>query len=235
MNVPATLERMAAKKKSASKATDNTRVQKSPTEVTQLALKAQALLNKYTALLTPRLPATLAANLAADLTSMGVVVPAVQGATEDASQSTAAQASALEQGFNMVTAVRASVARDRPAKSVSLAYGVGLKMSKLLVKDVTNALQRIVNRATAQPAEAAGYGVTAADVAAYTGQIAAIKSADQVQEAARAAAPQSTMQRNATLRRILYAVDRIAGAGMIQFANDATEREPFEALIHKGG
>ena len=181
MKVPAALEKMAAKKKTAAKAKGTARVTKSPTEVTQLGLKAQGLLTKNTAQLTPRLPTTLAANLSSDLASMGVVVPAVQGAKEDASTSTAAQASELEQGFNLVTAVRASVARDRPAKGVRLAYGVGLKMSKSLVKDVTNALQRIVNRATAQPAEAAGYGVTAADVTLFTAQIAAIKEADQAQ------------------------------------------------------
>ncbi len=224
---------MAAKKKSASKATDNTRPDKSPTEVTQLGLKGQGLLTKYGTPLGPRLPATLAADLASDLTSMGTIVSAAQGAKHDSAQSTAAQGSALEMGFNMVTAVRTSVARARPGRSVALAYGVGLKLNKNLVKDVTNALQKIVNRATAQPAEAAGYGILAADVTAFTAQIASIKTADQAQEQARAQAPQTTKQRNATMRRILYAVDRIAGAGMIQFANDATTRAEFEALIQK--
>jgi hypothetical protein len=165
---------------------------------------------------------------------MKKIVSAVAGAKDGSVQSTAAQSSALEQGYNMVTAVRRSVARARPSRAVSLAYGVGGKLSKSLVKDVTNALQKIVNRATANAAEAASFGILAADVTAFTAQIAAIKAADQAQEQARAQAPQTTMQRNATMRRILFAVDRIAGAGMIQFANDATTRAEFEALIQKG-
>ncbi len=228
-----TLKSMAATKKAAPKATNNTRVGMSATEVTQRGLKGQSLLTKYPEL-TPRLPATLASDLASDLTAMGAVVPAVTGAQHGAIQSTAEQTSALEQGYNMITAVRMSVARARPSRNVALAYGVGTKVNKLLVKDVVGALQKIVNRATAQAAEAASFGVLAADVTAFTAQIATIKAMDQAQEQARAAAPQTTKQRNATLRRILYAVDRIAGAGMIQFANDATTRELFAALIHKG-
>ncbi len=231
---------MAATKKGTKKASNVARACRSrrPRLHAGRAEGLQSLLTTYTAQLTPRLPATLAANQTADLTAMGVVVPAVKGAKEDAVQPgpTAQQTSALEQGYNMVTAVRKSVTRDRPARSVSLAYGVGAKMSKLVVKDVTNALTKIVNRATTNAPEAASYGITTGDVAAFTAQIAAIKAADAAQEAARAAAPQSTQQRNATaaphpLRRSIAS----RAQGCIQFANSETERELFEALIQKAG
>ncbi len=224
---------MASKKKSARKATDNSRIAQSATEVTQHGLKAQGLLGKYPQI-AARLVATLATDLASDLTTMGAIVPGTQGAKHDAAQSTAAQASALEVGHNMITAVRTSVARARPGRSVALAYGVGVRINPVLVKDVVNGLQKIVNRATANATEAASFGILPADVTAFTSQLAAIKLADQQQEQARAQAPQTTKQRNATMRRILFAVDRIAGAGMIQFANDATTRAEFEALIQKG-
>ena len=67
----------------------------------------------------------------------------------------------------------------------------------------------------------------------YQAQIAAVDASDQAQEKARAAAPLSTKARNIILRRILDAVDSIAGAGIIAFANSPTERASFEALIKK--
>src|SRR6185437_10898676 len=128
-NSTTSLEAMAGKKKAAPKATNNTRVGMSATEVTQRGLKAEGLLKTYDADLTPRLPTTLAADLGTDLTSMGAVVPAAEGAQHGAIQSTAEQTSALEQGYNMLTAVRTSVARARPSRNVALAYGVGTKVN----------------------------------------------------------------------------------------------------------
>ena len=75
--------------------------------------------------------------------------------------------------------------------------------------------------------------VLAADVTRYTAQIAAIDAADQAQEKARASAPQTTKQRNTTARKILAAVDAIAGAGAIAFDTSPTERALFEALVKK--
>ena len=45
--------------------------------------------------------------------------------------------------------------------------------------------------------------------------------------------PQTTSQRNATARRILAAVKKIAGAGMRAFPSDATTFAKFEALVTK--
>jgi hypothetical protein len=233
LKIANTQARMATTKKSTRTAKKDTRVSKEFTEVTQVGLKARDLATKHQQEVGPRLEPNLVTNLTADLITLGAVVPAAKGAKDESVQATAHQLSALEQGHRMVTAVRTAVGRKRPGRSVSLGYGVGSKTSKLVVKDVKNALQKIVNRATRNPAEAATFGILPADVKAYTDQIAAIDSADQAQEQARAKAPQSTKERNATARRILDAVDHIVGAGVIAFANSPTERASFEALIKK--
>jgi hypothetical protein len=224
---------MATSKKNAKSANKDARVNKGFSEVTQVGIKARELVTEYQQQLSPRLDPALLTTLTADLGLLGAVVPAAKGAKEDSVQATAHQSSALEQGHRMVTAVRAAVGRTRPGRNVSLAYGVGTKTSKNVVKDVKNALQKIIDRASDNPEEAASFGILPADVKAYTDQIAAIDAADQAQEHARARAPLSTKVRNATARRILEAVDRIAGAGMIAFATSPTERASFEALIKR--
>ncbi len=203
------------------------------TVITQLGLRAYQLTQQYSTQLAGRLSATLVSTLQTDLTSLDVVIPAVLGAKAGSKQSTVAQNDALATAYSYITAVRHSVARAQPAAAVKTGYGVGARTNKLIVKDVVNALQGIVTRATANAAEAQGFGVTTADVALFTAQIAAVKAADHSQETARANAPLSTQQRNIVLRRILSAVDAISGAGVIAFATDPTVRPSFEALVKK--
>jgi hypothetical protein len=217
----------------ANAAKQDTRPKKKITEITQLGLKAYSLAATYTVELTPRLAAGLLTTLQSNLTSLGVVVPAAIEAKGGAKQATAAQGTALEAAYQSVTAVRLAVGRMMPTADVRKAYGVGTKTSPKVVKDVVAALQTIVDRATANPAEALTFGILPADVTAYTAQIAALKAADQAQEAARAGAPLATKERNSTARQILAAVDSIVGAGVLQFANNPTVRANFEALVHK--
>ncbi len=201
--------------------------------ITQRGLKAQSLAMANQATLGKRITSTFLTTLGSDLTSLGAVGASVITAHDGSVQFTAAQNSALVSGHALVTAARTAVKGQQPAKDVLLAYGVGTKTSKLLVKDVSAALGKIITRATAEPTEAAAFGIIADDVASMTAAVAAIKTADSAQEAARAAAPLTTQQRNLTLRRVLASVHLIAGAGMLAFANDATNRALFAALIRK--
>jgi hypothetical protein len=214
-------------------ANQDTKPHKDFTVITQLGLTALQLTVQYATELDGRLDPTLVPTLKADLTSLDVVIPAVLGAREGSKQSTSVQNDALSTGFNYVTAVRHAVGRKQPAESVKKGYGVGAKTNKTIVKEVVSALQGIVARATTNATEAQGFGITTADVALYTAQIAAIKTADQGQETARANAPLTTKQRNIVLRRILSAVDSISGAGVLAFATSPTERATFEALVKK--
>jgi hypothetical protein len=203
------------------------------TVITQLGLTAYQLTQQYSTQLAGRLSATLVSTLQSDLTSLDVVIPAVLGARAGSKASTKAQNDALEAGYAYVTAVRHAVARMQPSESQKSAWGVGTKTKKTIVKDVVNALQGIVTRATAQPTEATGFGITTADVTTYKAQLTAIKAADQTQEATRANAPLTTKQRNVVLNRILSAVSAISGAGVLAFATSPTERASFEALVKK--
>jgi hypothetical protein len=206
-----------------------------PTSVTQRGLKAQSLAVTNQVQLGKRITAAFLATLATDLTSVGAVVPTVITAHDGSMQFTAAQNSALATGYGLVTAARSAVKGQQPDKDVLLAYGVGTRTSRATVKDVTAALQKIVDRATANPTEAAGFGIIDDDVTAMKASVTAIKAADSAQEAARAAAPLTTQERNATLRRILASIRMIAGAGMLAFANDPTNRAQFAALVTKAG
>lgn len=202
--------------------------------ILQGGLKAKQLADKYQVDLAPRLDANLLATLADDVTKLGAVVPAAKKARDGAVQSTATQNVALDTGYDYVTATRTAVARKKPDSSVLLGYGVGTRTNKTVVKDVKVALQTIIDRATKFPAEAQGFGIIQADVDAMKKQIDAIDTADTEQEKARASAPLTTKERNTVARRILDAIDTIAGAGILAFATKATERAQFEALIKKG-
>lgn len=218
----------------ATKAKQDSQPAKNITQITQTGLTAFNLATKYDTALAGRLtPATLVTDLGANLAALGVVVPAAKTAKGEAKTATAAQNSALEVGYQMLSAARLSVSRKSINPAVRKAYGVGSRTAKTVVKDVKTGLQTIVNRATANSTEATRLAILPADVTRYTAQIASIDAADQAQEKARASAPLSTKQRNVTARKILDAIDEIAGAGVVAFDTSATERALFEALVKK--
>lgn len=222
---------MAANKKS--KANEDTKPSQDFNNITQLALKAQGLATKYASDIGNRLSATFLTSFAGDITALGNAVPAAITKRDGKIQLTAAQTTALATGHRLVMGIRTTVKAHTGDDDVLLAYGVGTKTNKLLVKDVTAALQKILDRVQAQPAEAASFDIVAEDVKAITGALAAIAQADKDQEAARAAAPQTTKDRNATARRLLDGVKKIAGAGMRTFTGDDTIHANFEALVSK--
>ncbi len=200
-------------------------------EIGQLALKAQDLANQYQAQLGARLSAAFLAGFGTDITALTAAVPTVITTKQGTVQLTVAQSVALANGYNLLKGIRTTVKGFGPDESVLLAYGVGNRVSKLLVKEVLAALQKIVARITAEPAEAASFDIVAADTTALNAAIAAINLADQTQEQGRASAPQATKNRNAIARRLLAGVKKIAGAGMRTFNEDATTFANFEALI----
>ena len=200
----------------------------------QAALKAQALAEKYKAEIGSRLSADFHTAFASDIDGLGAAVPAAINSKGGAVQLTAAQRSALEGGHQLVMGIRTTVKGHTGDEDVLLAYGVGARMSKYVVKDVTASLQKILDRVADHPDEATAFEIVDEDVKALVLALNAIKDADKLQEAARAAAPQTTKERNATARRLLDGIKKIAGAGMRAFAGkDATAYASFEALVSK--
>jgi hypothetical protein len=201
--------------------------------IRQLGLKAQGLATDNQAALGDRVSAAFLQQLGSDLTTLGGTLPTVITTRGESIQLTAEQAAALARGYQLVRGVRTAVKGQKPGKDVLLAYSVGQRVSPVLVKDVKAALQTIVDRATAEPAEAASFGIVAADLTAMQTAVADIDAAEKASTGARVSAPKTTSQRNATARRILAAVKTIAGAGLRTFVDDPTTSAEFEALIKK--
>jgi hypothetical protein len=201
--------------------------------ILQLGLKAQVLAQTHQAKIGARLTPAFLAAFATDLAALPHTAPSVLTSHQGQVQLTAAQTAALSDGYDLIKGIRTTVKSHNPDKDVLLAYGVGAKINKLLVKDVVAGLQKIIARMAAQPAEAIAFGLVADDTAALNAALAAITAADQAQEASRAAAPLTIKERNATARRVLSGVKTIAGAGMRAFVGDLTTYKNFEALVSK--
>ncbi len=204
---------MSAAKTKPKVANSDTRPRQDFSAIVQEGIKAQNLATQNATAIGARLSATWLTSYAADLAALPDTVPTVIATHDGAVQLTAAQASALEAGYNLVRGLKETVKSHNVDKNVLLAYGVGTRVNKLLVKEVVAAIQKIVARVQAAPAEAAGFDIVAADTTALQAALAAIQAADTAQEAGRAAAPQSTAQRNATARRVLAGDQSIAGGG----------------------
>jgi hypothetical protein len=196
----------------------------------QLALKAQKLATDNAAGLGDRVSPTFLVSFNSDVAALNAVsVPGAIASKQGSVQLTAAQNAALVHGHNLVTGTRTSVKGQTSDKDVLLAYGVGTVVP-LLVKNVKVALQTIADRATSNPTEAATFGVVPADVTDINAALADIAAADTAQEAARASAPKTTTDRNATAQRLLAGIKLISGAGMRAFSKDPALRAAFEAL-----
>ena len=198
------------------------------------ALKAQALAVKHQVKIGGRLSPAFLLAFAADLAAIVTAVPAVITARDGQVQLTAQQTTALSTAYNLAKGIKTTVKSHNPDKDVLLAYGVGAPVNKLSVPQVTAAVQKILDRLAAAPAEATAFGIIDLDVKALQDALQAIKDADLAQEAARAAVPQTTAQRNATARSLLAGIKKIAGAGMRTFMDDAAVYAEFEGLIPKG-
>ena len=198
--------------------------------ILQLGLKASNLAILHQPALTPRLPPAILSTLIADLDHLGVVVPSAKQIRHEAKVATSEQTAALDAGYARVKAVRTAVKKARASKEVKQAYGVGQVVKANLVRDVKAVLKQILDRASANPDEAASVGIVKKDLDAMTAAHQAITDADMSQEHKRATAPLSTQERNRIANRILDAVARISGAGGLEFAGEPELLAAFTAL-----
>lgn len=198
--------------------------------ITQLGHKAANLGLLHQAVLEARLPPATLSTLVGDLDRLGAVVPGARQARREAQVATAEQNAALGVGYAHIKAVRDAVKKARASKEVKEAYGVGQVVKANLVRDVKAMLKVILDRAGANPGEAASFGLLKKDLEAMDAAHQAITDADKVQEQKRASAPLSTQERNRTANRILDAVARIAGAGGLEFAGEPEVLAAFRAL-----
>jgi hypothetical protein len=198
--------------------------------IIHLGHKASDLAILHQTVLDPRLPPNTRSTLIDDLDLLGVVVPGAKQARLESRVATADQDATLHAGYERIQAVRIAVKKARTSKEVKEAYSVGHFVNPRVVRDVKAVLKMILDRATANPGEAASIGIVQKDLDAITAVHQAITDADKAQEQQRARAPLSTQDRNRTANRILEAVARIAGAGGLEFANNPEVRAAFRAL-----
>lgn len=198
--------------------------------VGQLGLKAFNLATAHKTVMDERIPGVVDA-LALNLDSLGVAIPGVFQTRHDSVVATAEQNAQIRQGYSLFRAVRRMVTRAKVPDEVRKAYGVGQKVQSNLHSSVTGALQGILGRAAAEPAEAAALGLGPATVADITGFLASLADIGKEQDQKRAAAPLSTKERNRAGHRVLQAVALIAGAGMIAFRNNPATYASFDALL----
>jgi hypothetical protein len=200
--------------------------------ITQSALKAYGLYIKYQSDLKERLGKDI--SMEADLALLGVQVPGAKESKSVSKTATAEQEAALLRGYELVTAVRAAISRQKPAPEIRKAYGVGVRTNVKVVKDVKVAISLIINRATENAEEARSVKLLPRDIEELKKRLLEIGDADQTQEEQRARAPQGTKARNATARRLITATDEIIAAGLLEFATRPTERKEFQDLIGAG-
>jgi hypothetical protein len=195
---------------------------------------AYALAVANQAVVAPRMPAGTINGLAADLTLLGAApaaAPAAAAAGGAGAAVTPTLSDALAKALKLLSAAHEAVKRGKPKAGVRKAWGVTEGGKGDDVKRVEAAMEKVVERATAEPGEALGFGILAGDVAVMQGALADLKAA----EATHAAGGLTRKEKSAAEGRVRTAIERIAGAGVMAFALDGTGvRASFEALVAKG-
>ena len=196
----------------------------------QLGLKTVGLAQAHKAELAKRLPDDLLTTLITDLTALGVVVPGAKQARIGVRIATEVRDAAAKRTIEAVTAMR-DAARDAGAPAdVRHAYGVGQSLDKRNRVVLKAVLGLIFARLADHPEDIAAFGFTQEDIDALTVMRADLDTTSTTQQKKRSGAPDATKERNRTANRVLKAVKRIRGAGVLAFAADPTVRASFAAL-----
>jgi len=202
---------------------------------TSAGSKAYALAVQYRAQVEPRLPQGMIETLGEDLTTLGTPPAPAQAAAPTAP---AAPAPTLEQALatagSLVSAIHEAIAGAKPKPDVRKAYGVSSRGAPTELKAVLDAGEKIVARATANPAEALVLGVLPGDVTTLSGALTAVTEAEAAAKAKGAASGAATAKaKKAAEVRMHEATARITGAGVLAFALSAGVRAEFEGLRGK--
>lgn len=198
----------------------------------QRGLKAHALSVKHEAALSKRTPAGHSAYLAAKLSELGASIPNQIAARAGTGQSSGAQKQEFEKLVLLLSAIRENVKQDDDATAADKkAYGLGVRLDTRSPKKVLGAAQSVLNAARAKPDRAQVLGILPDDLTQLGALTHAAAEADTSEDSVRAAAPLTTKRRNALLAEVSAAVKKIAGAGILEFAMNATVRSEFEALL----
>lgn len=165
-----------------------------------------------------------------DIETLKGLVPETVEVRRVAMASTAMERAALARGYEIVRGVRSLARAADVSSEVRKHYGVGAECNPKLHNDVVSVLEQILNRASAEPNEAARVGIADEDLANVRAALVEIRNADRVQRELKIKSPATRQTREEVAQRILGTVRRIASAGLARYANQPAVAE-FQALL----
>ena len=198
------------------------------TGILTAAEQALELAKAHSGALEPRLPAGFFDLIRTDAATIRTDghVGAVRSTKKAA---TITQNDAIQQGFELVGAIRAAVRTGAPKnKALWKAFGVGATLSPT-VRSVSSALATVLAASNQFPSETAAAGLLAADVQRAQSYAAAIANADSVQEASKLTSKQATAQRNAAVARLSANLAHLASVARVALPAETAQR--FSALL----
>ena len=201
---------------------------------TSIGTAAYALALAHEAVLQPRLPAGLIATLATDLVLLGAP-PAGTTAPAPVTPAAAAPtpislADATATVVALVTAIHHSIRGSKASPAVRKLYGASGKATKA-PKAVAKEGHKIINQAKTDPSQALSLGILPSDVVALGAALQELEAAETAAGSKGGTSGTTAKQRRAAAVAMNDAVARIAGAGVLAFATNASVRAQFEALL----
>lgn len=190
---------------------------------------AYALAIQHRAVIEPRLPAGTIAELAADLGTLGKD-PTPPTAPSPPPESPPSLTIALTAAANLVSAIHDALRAGKAKPTIRKAYGVSKSPPQKEPKALLDAAEKIIAQASGSPDEALSLGILPADVKALQKAVADLEAAVTVAQAHGGKTTPTAKDKHAAALRMNAATGRIAAAGLLAFAQDATTRAEFAAL-----
>jgi hypothetical protein len=194
-------------------------------------LKAYELAQEFKTEIEPRLPAGLLEGLKEDVSTLGSIAGEGKTKVVEIKGFTGSQNQAISGAGEWAASVREALKRGKAPKDVQKAAGVGSKFHSTVDSAAASANSVLLayEKYTGAFRDA---GVLPDDIAEGKVLVAAISSAEMTQETAIAKKTASTTGRKSLRIRVEDAVDRIRGAGIMQFRKNKPETAArFEALV----
>ena len=198
-------------------------------------LKAYELAQEFKAALEPRLPSGLLEGLKEDLDRLAAAGEESQTKVAEVKGFTGTRAQAVDQSILWCSTTREALKRAKAPVDVKKAAGVGTNFSRKSSDGAVGSIRAILEAYDRFAEIFRTAGVLPADMDEGKQLAAALTNAELAQETAKARKTQTTATRNALRKRIEAAVDRIRGAGLMQYRTQPATAARFAALVPNQG
>lgn len=198
-------------------------------------LKAYELAQEFKASLEPRLPSGLLEGLKEDLDKLALAGDESKSKVAEVKGFTGTRAQAIDQSVLWCSTTREALKRAQSPADVKKAAGVGTAFSRTRSDGVVASVRAVLDAYDRFPDAFRAAGVLPVDMEAGKQLANALTDAEMAQETAKVRKTQTTAMRNALRKRIEAAVDRIRGAGLLQYRTHAPTATRFAALVPNHG